>query len=116
MLIAGVDEAGRGPLAGPVISAAVILNPRKPIAGLQDSKELTPKHLLTSAIDSCCQLLLRFFHSRAGQNSGPQHDGDTVSGGDLSEGSTYKDPSLCWAPVPNKQSQNALYDPLVSDV
>lgn len=43
MSIAGVDEVGRGPLAGPVISAAVILNPKKPIEGLTDSKLLTPK-------------------------------------------------------------------------
>lgn len=41
--IAGVDEAGCGPLAGPVIAAAVILNPAKPIAGLADSKKLTAK-------------------------------------------------------------------------
>lgn len=40
-LICGVDEAGRGPLAGPVFAAAVILDPRKPIAGLRDSKKLT---------------------------------------------------------------------------
>ena len=40
-LIAGVDEAGRGPLAGPVIAAAVILHPDRPIAGLADSKALT---------------------------------------------------------------------------
>jgi ribonuclease HII len=40
-LICGVDEAGRGPLAGPVYAAAVILNPAKPIAGLRDSKKLT---------------------------------------------------------------------------
>ena len=42
-IIAGVDEAGRGPLAGPVIAAAVILNPHKPIQGLADSKLLTEK-------------------------------------------------------------------------
>ena len=42
-LIAGVDEAGRGPLAGPVIAAAVILDPRYPIAGLADSKKLSEK-------------------------------------------------------------------------
>ena len=42
-LIAGVDEAGRGPLAGPVYAAAVILDPRRPIAGLADSKALTAK-------------------------------------------------------------------------
>lgn len=42
-LVAGVDEAGRGPLAGPVVAAAVILDPRRPIAGLADSKTLTAK-------------------------------------------------------------------------
>ena len=41
MLTAGVDEAGRGPLAGPVVAAAVILDPRRPIAGLRDSKLLS---------------------------------------------------------------------------
>ncbi|TBO32449.1 ribonuclease HII [Aquabacterium lacunae] len=40
-LIAGVDEAGRGPLAGPVVAAAVILDDQHPIAGLNDSKKLT---------------------------------------------------------------------------
>lgn len=40
-LIAGVDEAGRGPLAGPVAAAAVILHPDRPIAGLKDSKKLS---------------------------------------------------------------------------
>jgi len=38
--IAGVDEAGRGPLAGPVVAAAVVLDPRRPIDGLADSKAL----------------------------------------------------------------------------
>lgn len=42
-LIAGVDEAGRGPLAGPVYAAAVILDPARPIAGLADSKKLTAR-------------------------------------------------------------------------
>lgn len=42
-LTAGVDEAGRGPLAGPVFAAAVILDPRRPVRGLRDSKELTPE-------------------------------------------------------------------------
>ena len=40
-LVAGVDEAGRGPLAGPVVAAAVILDERLPIKGLADSKKLT---------------------------------------------------------------------------
>jgi ribonuclease HII len=39
--MAGVDEAGRGPLAGPVVAAAVILDPLRPIVGLRDSKQLT---------------------------------------------------------------------------
>ncbi len=38
--VAGVDEAGRGPLAGPVVAAAVILDPTRPVRGLRDSKEL----------------------------------------------------------------------------
>lgn len=42
-LLAGVDEVGRGPLAGPVVAAAVILDPTRPIRGLADSKALTPK-------------------------------------------------------------------------
>ncbi len=42
LLTAGVDEAGRGPLAGPVVAAAVILDEQRPIAGLDDSKKLTP--------------------------------------------------------------------------
>jgi ribonuclease HII len=41
--VAGVDEAGRGPLAGPVVAAAVMLDPRRPIAGLADSKQLTAR-------------------------------------------------------------------------
>lgn len=43
MLVAGVDEAGRGPLVGSVVAAAVILDPNKPIQGLNDSKKLTEK-------------------------------------------------------------------------
>jgi ribonuclease HII len=43
MRVAGVDEAGRGPLAGPVVAAAVILDPSRPIAGLADSKALAPE-------------------------------------------------------------------------
>jgi ribonuclease HII len=41
--VAGVDEAGRGPLAGPVVAGAAILDQQNPIAGLDDSKKLTPK-------------------------------------------------------------------------
>jgi ribonuclease HII len=41
--VAGVDEAGRGPLAGPVVAAAVILDPKRRIRGLADSKVLTPE-------------------------------------------------------------------------
>ena len=43
MLIAGTDEAGRGPLVGSVVAAAVILDPNNPIEGLNDSKKLTEK-------------------------------------------------------------------------
>ena len=43
VLAAGVDEAGRGPLAGPVFAAAVILDPERPIEGLRDSKKLSPE-------------------------------------------------------------------------
>jgi len=43
ILIAGVDEVGRGPLAGPVVTAAVILDPNNPIEGLMDSKALSEK-------------------------------------------------------------------------
>ncbi len=63
-LICGVDEAGRGPLAGAVFAAAVILNPEKPIIGLADSKKLSEKkrdllaeqikeHALAWAVASC---------------------------------------------------------------
>lgn len=50
--VCGIDEAGRGPLAGPVVAAAVILDPDAPIAGLDDSKKLTEKrrHLLAEEI------------------------------------------------------------------
>ena len=42
-MVCGVDEAGRGPLAGPVVASAVILDPNKPIHGLNDSKKLSAK-------------------------------------------------------------------------
>lgn len=43
VLVAGVDEVGRGPLAGPVVTAAVILDPQRPIEGLADSKAISEK-------------------------------------------------------------------------
>jgi ribonuclease HII len=63
-IVCGVDEAGRGPLAGPVFAAAVILDPRRPIEGLRDSKKLTEarrdelapiirEHALAWAIAEC---------------------------------------------------------------
>ena len=48
-LIAGVDEVGRGPLVGTVVTAAVILDPQKPIMGLTDSKKLSEKKRLALA-------------------------------------------------------------------
>ncbi len=48
-LIAGVDEVGRGPLAGPVVAAAVILDPERTIDGLADSKKLSPRRRDTLA-------------------------------------------------------------------
>ncbi|WP_404539152.1 ribonuclease HII [Dyella agri] len=60
LLKAGVDEAGRGPLAGPVVVAAVILDPTRPIAGLDDSKKLSEKrrealypHIVEDALAHC---------------------------------------------------------------
>ena len=60
---AGVDEAGRGPLAGPVVAAAVILNPAKRIRGLADSKVLSPQkreRLHDEIMDKalCCAIAL----------------------------------------------------------
>jgi ribonuclease HII len=63
-IVCGVDEAGRGPLAGPVFAAAVILDPARPIEGLRDSKKLTEarrdelapiirQHALAWAIAEC---------------------------------------------------------------
>ena len=48
--IAGIDEAGRGPLAGPVVAAAVILDPRHRILGLRDSKTLSPEQRARLAV------------------------------------------------------------------
>ncbi len=49
--VAGVDEAGRGPLAGPVVAAAVILDPARPITGLKDSKLLGERDRDTLAVE-----------------------------------------------------------------
>lgn len=49
--VCGVDEAGRGPLAGPVYAAAVILDPDRPIAGLRDSKQLSARRREALAIE-----------------------------------------------------------------
>ena len=50
-LVCGVDEAGRGPLAGPVVAAAVILDPQRPIDGLNDSKKLSEKKRTLLAVE-----------------------------------------------------------------
>jgi ribonuclease HII len=50
-IVAGVDEAGRGPLAGPVAAAAVILHPRRQVSGLADSKKLSAKHRDALAVE-----------------------------------------------------------------
>ena len=56
-LICGVDEAGRGPLAGSVIAAAVILDPSRPISGLADSKKLSAKVRERLAVEIRAQAL-----------------------------------------------------------
>lgn len=56
-LVAGVDEVGRGPLAGPVVAAAVILDPERPIAGLADSKRLSAAARLRLAREIRCRAL-----------------------------------------------------------
>ena len=50
-LLAGVDEVGRGPLAGDVVAAAVILDPHRPVSGLRDSKKLTHRQRETLSIE-----------------------------------------------------------------
>lgn len=61
--VCGVDEAGRGPLAGAVFAAAVILDPAKPIAGLMDSKMLTERRRLSLAAEIQSRALAWFIAS-----------------------------------------------------
>jgi ribonuclease HII len=56
-LVAGVDEAGRGPLAGPVVAAAVILDPERPVKGLCDSKKLSAARREALESDIKCRAL-----------------------------------------------------------
>ena len=51
LMVAGIDEAGRGPLAGPVVAAAVVLDPARPIAGLRDSKKLSASRRTLLAVE-----------------------------------------------------------------
>ena len=53
--VAGIDEAGRGPLAGPVVAAAVILDPKCPIQGLEDSKKLSARRREELADEICAR-------------------------------------------------------------
>lgn len=64
LIVAGVDEVGRGPLVGAVVTAAVILDPARPIAGLADSKALTEKRRLALA-DEIREKALSFALGRA---------------------------------------------------
>jgi ribonuclease HII len=64
LLLAGVDEVGRGPLVGDVVTAAVILDPAKPIKGLADSKKLTEKKR-ESLFDEICEKALAWSIARA---------------------------------------------------
>jgi ribonuclease HII len=63
-LVAGVDEVGRGPLCGAVVTAAVILDPRRPILGLNDSKKLTPARR-EKLYDEICEKALCWYIARA---------------------------------------------------
>lgn len=63
-LIAGVDEVGRGPLVGDVVTAAVILDPNQPISGLNDSKKLSEKRR-EALFDEICEKALCYHVGRA---------------------------------------------------
>lgn len=67
MIIAGVDEVGRGPLIGDVVTAAVILNPEKPIAGLMDSKKLSEKKREILYVEICEKALAYAFGACSAQ-------------------------------------------------
>ena len=64
VLVAGVDEVGRGPLVGDVVTAAVILDPNRPILGLNDSKKLSEKRR-EALFDEICEKALSFHVGRA---------------------------------------------------
>ncbi|MFC3606412.1 ribonuclease HII [Stutzerimonas tarimensis] len=63
-LVAGVDEVGRGPLCGPVVTAAVILDPARPICGLNDSKKLSQARR-EALFDEICSKALAWSIARA---------------------------------------------------
>jgi len=63
-LVAGVDEVGRGPLCGPVVTAAVILDPLRPIEGLNDSKKLSAARR-EALFDEICEKALAWCIARA---------------------------------------------------
>ncbi|MBK5309221.1 MULTISPECIES: ribonuclease HII [unclassified Pseudomonas] len=63
-LVAGVDEVGRGPLCGAVVTAAVILDPSRPIQGLNDSKKLTEARR-DALYDEICEKALSWYVARA---------------------------------------------------
>ena len=79
-LIAGVDEAGRGPLAGPVVAAAVILDPTERIPGLDDSKRLSPRHRME---------LDRVIRERAVSYSLARIDVDVIDATNILEATMY---------------------------
>lgn len=72
-LVAGVDEVGRGPLVGAVVTAAVILDPARPIVGLADSKKLSEKRRL-ALYDEICDKALSWSLGRA-----EPHEIDTLN-------------------------------------
>ena len=71
-LVAGVDEVGRGPLAGPVVAAAVILDPANIPAGLNDSKKLTHRRL--TELDEAIRASARFAIGQASVNEIDEHN------------------------------------------